>query len=77
MKTGVLRRFFGIVLIAALCVSLLGCGKGSYDDGYEAGFAAALEAAVAEAEAVETVIAETGPAETRAVETKAGVKRSP
>ena len=71
MKTGVSRRFFGIVLIAALCVSLLGCGKGSYDDGYEAGFAAALEAAAAQTEAVETVAPETEPAQTEPVETEA------
>lgn len=57
-----LRQLCCILLIAALCASLAGCGEGSYEEGYEAGFAAAQEAAAA------TEIAETAAAETEAAE---------
>lgn len=41
MKQGMFRQLCCILLITSLCVSLLGCGKGTYEEGYEAGFAAA------------------------------------
>ena len=46
MKNNVFRVLVSILLTAALCTSLAGCSKGTYDDGYEAGFSDALEAAV-------------------------------
>ena len=51
MKTCLLKRFALVVLILAQCVSLVGCGRNAYEEGYEAGFAAAQEAAAAESEA--------------------------
>ena len=47
MKKCFLKRFALALLILVQCVSLVGCGQGSYKDGYEAGLAAAYEAPVA------------------------------
>ena len=46
----------GILLIAVFCAALVGCVKGTYDDGYEAGFSAG----------VESVVGNEAPAETEA-----------
>ena len=48
--------FAGILLIAVFCAALAGCGKGTYDYGYEAGFSAG----------VESVVGNEAPAETEA-----------
>ena len=58
--------FAGILLIAVFCAALAGCGKGTYDDGYEAGFSAG----------VESVVGNEAPAETEAAPEEAYGKDS-
>ena len=60
-----MKRFASALLLLALCVALVGCGKGSYEDGYAAGLAAA-HTAVPETEApkAETPETETSEAKT-------------
>ena len=58
MKKSMLRIFAVILLIGVLCAALAGCGKGTYDDGYEAGFSAGLESAGGNEVAAETEAAQ-------------------
>ena len=51
MKNSLLKRFAVAVLLLVQCVSLAGCGRKDYEEGYEAGFAAAAAAVEREAAA--------------------------
>jgi D-alanyl-D-alanine dipeptidase len=54
MRDGYFKQIRCILFIVVLCASFAGCSKGTYDNGYKAGFSPALEAAVENTVAMET-----------------------
>ena len=71
MKKTMFRQFCCILLIAVLSVPLFGCRKAPYNEGYEAGFAAAMETAAEETQTASVETEETEPAAVEAEATEA------
>ena len=71
MKKTMFRQFCCILLIAVLSVSLFGCRKAPYNEGCEAGFAAAMETAAEETQTASVETEETEPAAVEAEATEA------